>query len=383
VPTTARHRGRAATTRVPFLELGIIHEGLRDGVLADVARLIDSGAFANGPQVAEFERAFADYCGSRFCVGVASGLDALRIGLLASGIEPGDEVVVPAATFAATFEAVTQAGGRPVVVDVDERDYGMSPAAAAAAVSGRTRFLMPVHLYGQLADVRALAELGARRGLTMIEDACQAHGAQRDGVRAGQAGAAGAFSFYPGKNLGAFGDAGALTTDDDQLARRARALREHGQFEKYRHALEGWTARLDTIQAIVLLHKLPLLDEWNQQRRLAAAFYGEALAGVGDLVLPEVVAGSEPVWHLYVVRSGRRLELAQALAARGVATGWHYPEAPHLSEAFARFGYRRGDFPVAEALCDEALSLPIFPGISEEQLDAVVGAVKDFFAGGR
>ena len=241
--------------------------------------------------------------GVAYCVGVGSGLDALRLGLLATGIEPGAEVVVPAATFVATLEAVTQAGGVPVVVDVSEDDYCLDPAGAAAAVGPRTHALMPVHLYGQLADMRELRRVADGAGIAIIEDACQAHGATRVGERAGASGVAGAFSFYPGKNLGAAGDAGALVTRDAEVATRVRALREHGQTAKYVHACEGWTSRLDTIQALVLLHKLPELETWNGQRRDAAAFYTDALSEVGDLRLPPVAAGSSPVWHLYVVRT--------------------------------------------------------------------------------
>jgi dTDP-4-amino-4,6-dideoxygalactose transaminase len=265
-------------------------------------------------------------------------------------------------------------------VDVSERDYNLDVAAVAAAITPRTRFLLPVHLYGQLADVRALADIAARHDLQLLEDACQAHGAERDGVRAGAAGTAAAFSFYPGKNLGAMGDAGALVTDDAELAARVRALREHGQRAKYVHELEGYTARLDTLQALVLSRKLPLLDGWNEERRAAAAFYTAELAGVGDLVLPPVPDGSDPVWHLYVVRTAEPDRLAAALAERGVATGRHYPQPPHLSGAYAWLGHRRGEFPVTEALADELLSLPIFPGITEEQLHAVAAAVADAFA---
>ncbi len=367
---------------VPFMDLRPAHESLREDVLDAIADLIETGAFTNGPQVAEFERAYAAYCGTAECVGVASGLDALRLALLAAGIEPGDEVIVPAQTFVATVEAVVQAGGSPVLADVGEADYGLDPAAAEAAVTHRTRFLLPVHLYGQLADVRALGTLARRAALDLVEDACQAHGADRDGVRAGDAGLAGAFSFYPAKNLGAFGDAGALTTNDTRLAARARALREHGQSSKYRHDLEGWTARLDTIQALVLLRKLRLLDGWNEERRAAARFYTEALAGAGDLVLPSVPDGSSPVWHLYVVRTARPEALAGFLAERGIGTGRHYPEPVHLSPAYARLGYRPGEFPVAEALARESLSLPVFPGIAEEQLAAIADAVAAFFAHG-
>ena len=363
---------------VPFLDLGLMNEGLKADLLAEIADLIDSGAFTNGPQVRAFEDAFAEFCGVPACVGVASGLDALRLGLLAAGIERGDEVILPANTFVATLEAVTQAGGRPVLAEASESDWNLDPAAAAAAVGPMTRFVMPVHLYGQLADMRALQSLG----VPLLEDACQAHGATRDGVRAGAAGIAGAFSFYPAKNLGAFGDAGALVTADEGIAERMRMLREHGQSRKYHHELEGWTARLDSIQALVLLRKLPLLEDWNASRRAAAAYYLNALEGIGDLLLPPVAPESEPVWHLFVVRSARRDELAQFLDERGIATGLHYPEPPHLSQAYAWLGHGVGDFPVAEALACEVLSLPMFPGITEAQLDRVVAAAVEFFSRG-
>jgi dTDP-4-amino-4,6-dideoxygalactose transaminase len=373
----------ATTPAVPFLDLRPSHEPLKEALLEELADLIDSGAFTNGPQVARFEEAFAAYCGTRFCVGTASGLDGLRLGLVAAGLEPGDEVVVPAQTFVATYEAVTQAGGRPIPADVSERDYGLDPEAAADALGPRTRFLLPVHLFGQMADGVALADLAERRGLVLVEDACQAHGARRDGFRAGACGLAAAFSFYPGKNLGAFGDAGALVTDDPELHRRAVVLREHGQSRKYVHEVEGYTARLDTIQALVLLEKLAFLDGWNEERRGAAAFYDYGLAGVGELRLPPVARGSEPVWHVYVVRTADPEGLAAFLRERGIGTGRHYPSPPHLSPAYASLGYRRGNFPVAEALAAECLSLPLFPGIREEQLAAVVSAVARYFDGGR
>lgn len=366
---------------VPFFDLGPSSRVFRAALLEDVAGLLESGAFTNGPAVRDFEEAFARYVGVHHCVGVASGLDALRLALLAGGLERGDEVVVPAATFAATFEAVTQAGGIPVVADVREDDYCLDPAAASSVISSRTRFLLPVHLYGQLADLRALADVAARRSVGILEDACQAHGATRDGRAAGSVGVAGAFSFYPAKNLGAIGDAGALVTDDDELADTVRSLREHGQSTKYHHALEGYTARLDTIQALALLHKLPHLDGWTAERRAIAAHYTAELAGVGDLRLPAVPPGSEPVWHLYVVRTPDPAALANFLGERGIGSGRHYPEPPHLSEAYAGLGYRLGAFPVAEALSREAISLPLFPGMTEAQLDAVVSVVKAFFSG--
>ena len=293
----------ARPASVPFMDLGPSHKGLKQELLDAIGELVDQGAFTNGPQVRAFEQAFSAYCGASACVGLASGLDALRLALIAAGIERGDEVIVPAMTFVATIEAVMQAGGRPVFVDVGEADYCLDVESVSAVVGSRTRFVLPVHLYGQMADMRAVERLATKHDLHVVEDACQAHGAARDGVRAGLAGLAGACSFYPAKNLGAFGDAGALVTDDERIAAHVRALREHGQRGKYRHAFEGYTARLDTIQALVLLHKLPLLDGWNEQRRLVAAQYSAGLDGVGDLRLPSVPPGSEPVWHLYVVRT--------------------------------------------------------------------------------
>jgi dTDP-4-amino-4,6-dideoxygalactose transaminase len=364
---------------VPFLDLTPSHAPVRDAVLADVAELIDRSAFVNGPAVDAFERDFARWCGARRCVGTASGLDALRLALIAAGIQAGDEVLVPANTFIATFEAVRQAGGVPVPVDAGERDLNLDVAAAEAAVGPRTRFVMPVHLYGQMADMAAVRRLAARHGLGVVEDACQAHGASRDGLRPGTAALAAAFSFYPGKNLGAMGDAGALVTADDRLADTVRALREHGQRVKHVHEREGWTSRLDAVQAVVLGRKLPLLHGWNAERRAVAAAYAAELDGVGDLVHPPVPAGSEPVWHLYVVRTARPEALAAALAAQGVATGRHYPEPPHLSAAFAWLGHRRGDFPVTEALARQVLSLPVFPGMTPAQVGAVCEAVRAAF----
>jgi dTDP-3-amino-3,4,6-trideoxy-alpha-D-glucose transaminase len=370
----------SAASLVPFYDLRPSHEPLKDGVTAAFADLVDTGAFTNGPQVRAFEEAFAAYAGTALCVGLASGLDALRLALIAAEVGRGDEVLVPANTFIATFEAVGQAGAIPVPVEVSEADLNLDMPALEAAITPHTRAMVPVHLYGQLADMRAVARIASDRDLLVVEDACQAHGAARDGLRAGTTGIAGAFSFYPGKNLGAFGDAGALVSEDSSLVERVRLLREHGQREKYLHEVEGFTARLDTVQALVLLHKLPLLDRWNRQRAAAAAAYGERLGDVGDLKLPSVPHGSEPAWHLYVVRSGHRDALAFHLRERGIGTGLHYPQPPHLSPAYASLGYPRGSFPVAERLADEVLSLPLFPGITESQLDTVCAAVEGFFA---
>ena len=369
-----------ASTRVPFVDLDAVHAPVVERLLDDVRALIESGAFSNGPQVATFEDAFAAYIGVDQCVGVASGLDALRLALLALEPQPGDEVLVPAHTFAATFEAIVQAGAVPVPVDVGETDYGLEVDATASAVGERTIAILPVHLYGQMADMRRLGDIAQRRGLAVIEDACQAHGAVRDGMRAGAAGTAAAFSFYPTKNLGAMGDAGAVTTDHASVAECARMLREHGQASKHEHVRVGYTARLDTIQALVLLQKLPDLDAWNDERRRIAASYVEALNGVGDLRMPPVPAGSEPVWHLFAVRTGALDDLRQFLADRGIATGRHYPQLPHASEAFAHLGHRPGSFPVSVALAAELLSLPVYPGLGADRQREVISAVRAFFA---
>ncbi len=364
---------------VPFLDLRPSSEPLKDDLLGDISALLDSNAFTNGPDVALFEAAFARYCGVSTCVGVASGLDALRLALMSSGLEYGDEVVVPAQTFAATAEAVVQSGGRPILVDVSAADYCIDVEAVEAVVGPRTRFVVPVHLFGQLADMERLTRLTSTRDVQLIEDACQAHGAERGAHRAGASGSAGCFSFYPGKNLGAIGDAGAVTTSDEGLAAHVRALREHGQRAKYRHDFEGYTARLDTIQALVLRHKLARLDNWNAQRCAAAEAYSERLAGIGDIGLPPVAPESRPVWHLFVITTAEPDRLASFLAEHGVGTGRHYPEPLHLAPAYRGLGYVEGAFPVAERLARTSLSLPLFPGITERQLEQVVDVVRSYF----
>jgi dTDP-4-amino-4,6-dideoxygalactose transaminase len=366
---------------VPFVDLAPSNGAVKQRILVRVGETIDRGDFTNGQAVEVFERELADHLGRRHCVAVSSGLDALRLSLVASGLAPGAGVIVPAMTFAATFEAVIQAGGTPVVVDVAEGDYNLDVGATEVAAAEGATHLLPVHLYGQMADMRGLSSLAERHSLQIVEDACQAHGARRDGVAAGSAGRAAAFSFYPAKNLGAMGDAGALVTDDEVLAEHARALRVHGETRKYHHDFVGYTARMDTIQAIVLLEKLPLLEEWNRQRRAAARFYTDALAGLQGVHfrLPPEPAGSESVWHLYVVRTSNPQQLAAFLADRGIETGRHYPEPPHLTPAYRSLGFRPGDFPFAEALAHEGLSLPLYPGISEAQLLRVCEAVHDYF----
>ncbi len=371
-----------ATEVVAFFDLRPSHAPIHAAILSEIDQLLADGTFTNGPHVAAFEAAFATWSGAAHCVGLANGLDGLRLALIALGIGPGDEVVVPANTFAATLEAVIQSGARPVLADASPTDYNLDADAARTAVGPATAALLPVHLYGQMADMVAIGALAAQRGLAVVEDACQSHGATREGVRAGCAGDAAAFSFYPAKNLGAFGDAGAFVTSRPELADTVRALREHGQRRKYHHELIGYTARLDTLQALVLLHKLPLLDGWNAEREALAASYSAALEGIGDLQLPPVADRSRPVWHLYVVRTAAPEGLGEFLAGRGIGTGRHYPEPLHLMPAFADLGYRKGDFPVAEALASECLSLPLFPGMTTSQVDRVTEAIAAYFERG-
>ena len=365
--------------RIPFLDLARSHAPLVDVFTEEFEALLESSTFVNGEQVRTFEVEFAAYCGTSTAVGVASGLDALRLALAASDIEAGGEVIVPAMTFVATWEAVSQVGAVPVPVDITDADYNLDLAAVEAAIGRRTMAIVPVHLYGQMADMEGLLAISARTGIPLVEDAAQAHGAMRDGRRAGASGHAAAFSFYPGKNLGAIGDAGAVTTNDDRIATRVRALREHGQSRKYQHDEIGWTARLDTIQAAVLLRKLVYLDGWNEQRRSIAAMYLDALSGVGDLVLPSVPDNGSPVWHLFVIRTADPVGLADHLSRLEIATGRHYPEPPHLSRAYSFLGYGEGAFPVAEAVGRECLSLPIFPGMTESEVLRVADSVKSWF----
>lgn len=363
--------------RVPFVDLAFVNAAVKRRVLERLAEAIDRGDFINGEAVAEFERQFALHCGRAACVGVASGLDALRLTLAATGLAPGAAVVTPAATFAATFEAIVQAGGVPLVADVADGEYTLDLGAAAAWADAT--HVMPVHLYGQMTDMRTLADVAREHDLVVIEDACQSHGAERDGLVPGEAARAAAFSFYPAKNLGAMGDAGAVVTDDEALADAIRSLRQHGETRKYHHEAIGYTARLDTFQAIVLLEKLSHLDEWNAQRRTVTKLYEQELARVDGLRLPAEAPGSRSAWHLYVVRVDAPDELADYLRSRDIHTGRHYPEPPHLAPAYRHLGYAPGDFPVAEALSREGLSLPLFPGMSDAQVDHVCRALRDYF----
>lgn len=376
------------TLPVPFLDLPAQNRALREDILAMVGRALDKAQFIGGPEVSGFEAEFAAFTGVPHCVGVGSGTDALRLALLAMGVGPGDAVVTVPNTFIATVEAISQAGGVPVFVDIDPRTCLMDPGRLEELLLARQRAglappkaVVPVHLYGQCADMVALTALAGRFGFALLEDAAQAHGASRAGRAAGAVGQAAAFSFYPGKNLGACGEAGAVTTADPGLADAVRMLRDHGQKEKYIHRLEGYNARLDAIQAGVLRLKLRRLAGWNARRREIAARYLEAFADLPAVRPVQPAPDSLPVWHLFVVHVPQRDLVRQRLAARDIQTGLHYPVPLHLQQCYARLGYKAGDFPEAERSAASLLSLPMFPEMTAAQTEAVIAAVRDAVEG--
>jgi dTDP-4-amino-4,6-dideoxygalactose transaminase len=355
---------------IPLVDLAAQHAQVADEVAEGWAGVLAKTAFVGGPQVAEFEAAYARYLGVAHCVGVGNGTDAIELALRALGVGTGDECVVPANTFIATAEAVARTGATPVLADCRPDTALLDVEAALAAVTPRTRAVLPVHLYGQAADVAGLrAQLPPH--VAIVEDAAQSQGASRDGRRAGTLGTIAATSFYPGKNLGAYGDAGAVMTDDDTLAQRVRLLGAHGSPRKYEHPTLGFNSRLDTLQAVVLSAKLRRLEAWNEARRAAAGRYDAMLAGLPGVTGPVVDPGNVPVWHLYVVQVGDRDRVLSALNAAGIGAGIHYPTPVHLTGAFGDLG-KAGDFPVAEALSERILSLPLYPELTAEQQERVV-----------
>jgi dTDP-4-amino-4,6-dideoxygalactose transaminase len=356
----------SVTAPIPLVDLAVQHAQVAAEVEEGWTRVVGQGSFILGPDVAAFERDFAAFSGAAHCIGVANGTDALELALRARGIGPGDEVILPANTFIATAEAVTRAGARPVLVDCEPDHLLIAPAAVASRVDESTRAVMAVHLYGQMAPVDALAEV-LPDGVELIEDAAQSQGASHRGRLSGGVGTVAGTSFYPGKNLGAYGDAGAVLTSDDETAAAVRSLRAHGGTQKYRHDVAGMNSRLDSLQAVVLSAKLARLAGWNDQRRAAAARYDELLGGRDDVALPATLPGNVHVWHLYVVRVPRRDAVLARLNAAGIGAGIHYPQPVHLLGAYAHLGYGPGDFPAAEAAAGEILSLPLFPGITADQ----------------
>ncbi len=361
---------------VPFLDILAATDELRGEIDTVLSRVLESGVYILGPEVEAFENEFATYCGARAAIGVANGLDALRLALMAMGVGPGDEVIVPSNTYIATWLAVSECGATPVPIEPNDDTFNMDPALVQAAITARTKVILPVHLYGHPADLDPILEIARRHGLRVLEDGAQAHGARYKERRIGSHGDAVAWSFYPGKNLGAIGDAGALTTNDLDLADRVRVLRNYGSRKKYVNEVKGLNSRLDPLQAAVLRVKLRVLDDWNARRSRLAARYMAGLAGSG-LRLPTVAADVSPVWHLFVVRHSKRDELQSQLAHAGIATLIHYPIPPHLQAAYASKNIRATLLPIASRMASEVLSLPIGPQLTDTSVDFVLSVLSD------
>lgn len=365
-------------TAIPFLDLQSPYAEIKNDLDEAARRVMQSGQFILGNEVKAFEEEFAEYCEAKYCVGVGNGLDALHLILRAAGIGEGDEVIVPANTYIATWLAVSYAGARPVPVEPDERTYNLDPARIEDAISSRTKAIIPVHLYGQPADMDPINEIAERYGLKVIEDAAQAHGARYHGRRVGGLGFAAGFSFYPGKNLGAMGDAGAVVTNDAALAENIRMLRNYGSQDKYYNLEKGYNSRLDELQAALLRVKLKSLDEWNERRKQVAASYLQMLEGIADLTLPWVPADTDAVWHLFVLRTRNRQALQEHLGEAGIGTLIHYPVPAHLQAAYAELGYQQGSFPISEKLANEVVSLPMGPHLSVPDRLQVVAQLSSF-----
>jgi dTDP-4-amino-4,6-dideoxygalactose transaminase len=363
---------------VPFLDLQAQYRSIKPELDSAIQAVLDKSAYVLGPAVAEFEKNFALYCQSDHCVGINNGTNALLLALRALGVGAGDEVITAANTFIATAAAIAHAGAKPVLVDVDPVSRTVDPNLIERAITPRTKVIIPVHLFGRTADMDPILEIAARHNLFVLEDAAQAHGAKYKGRVAGSMGKLAAFSFYPGKNLGAYGEGGAVTTSDEELARRVKMLRDHGSEKKYYHELLGYNARLEGIQGAVLGTKLRYLDKWNNGRNKVAQNYNRLLRD-GPVGVPNMDPDYFQVFHLYVVETKRREELMKFLQERGISTLIHYPVPIHLQKAFAHLGYRAGDFPVTEKLADQILSLPMFPELTDDQIAYVVVNIKEFF----
>ncbi len=356
---------------IQFLDLKAPYQELKTEIDEAISRVIQSGWFIGGAEVDQFEEDFAAYCGANHAVGVANGLDALHLSLRALGVGAGDEVIVPSNTYIATWLAVSQCGAKPVPVEPDARTYNIDPARIEAAITSRTKVILPVHLYGQPANMDPILEIAGRSGVKVLEDAAQAHGARYKGKRLGAHGDVVAWSFYPGKNLGAMGDGGAVTTNDPQIADRIRVLRNYGSRVKYVNEVQGFNSRLDPLQAAILRVKLAYLDEWNLRRRAVAAQYQNGLSKCG-LGLPYVPDWAEPAWHLYVVQHPQRDVLIRQMSEAGIGTMIHYPIPPHLQQAYSSEGYARGDFPLAEEIAGKFLSLPVSPHLLSHDVETVI-----------
>ncbi|HEX2098609.1 MAG TPA: DegT/DnrJ/EryC1/StrS family aminotransferase [Rubrobacteraceae bacterium] len=364
---------------IPFVDLATQHATIQSEINAAIQQVLSQSNFILGSQVEEFEQAFATFVGSEHAVGVSSGLDALRLALMALDVGSGDEVILPANTYIATALAVSSTGARPVLVDCDSETYNVDVSLIESAITPRTRAIIPVHLTGQSADMEPILEIADRHDLDIVEDAAQSHGTLYKGQPCGSIGTVGCFSFYPGKNLGACGDGGMATTDDANLAERLRRLRNYGQQAKYQHVEKGLNARLDTLQAAILTVKLRYLPQWNEARAVHAEKYKEMLTGVGDLVFQRRVPYSTHIYHLFMVETEQRAALQKHLNAARIDTGIHYPVPIHLQQAYADLGYGKGDFPEAEQLAERTLSLPMFPELRSDQIGRVAEEIKGSF----
>jgi dTDP-4-amino-4,6-dideoxygalactose transaminase len=364
--------------KVPFVDLTAQHASIADEVQDAISAVIRRTDFILGRDVALFEEEYAAYCGVKYAIGLDSGTSALELTLRAFGIGSGDEVITAANTFIATALAISYTGARPVLVEIDPNTYNIDPARIEAAITARTKAIMPVHLYGQPADMDSIAEIARRRGLIVIEDACQAHGAEYKGRRVGSLGQAAAFSFYPAKNLGAYGDGGMVVTNNPEIAGALRMLRDYGQRAKYQHAILGYNRRLDTIQAAVLRVKLKYLDAWNAARREHARRYSELLAQLPGIAVPGVPDHATPVHHLYVIRVDQRDSLRAALQEKGISTGIHYPIPIHLQDAYRDLGYPSGSFPITERYAGQILSLPMYAELTPAAIESVAKFIREF-----
>jgi dTDP-4-amino-4,6-dideoxygalactose transaminase len=367
--------------KVPFLDLKAQYESIKHEVAAAIQQVLEKTAFAGGPFVAQFEKEFSAFCRTRHCIGVGSGTDALWLALLALGVGPGDEVITVPDTFIATAEAISYCGARPVFVDVEEETYNMNPNLLEAAITPRTKAVIPVHLFGQMADMDPIMVIARRHNLRVVEDASQAHGAEYKGRIAGSIGDAGCFSFYPGKNLGAYGEAGAVVTDNADLDQKIRMLRDHGQAKKYYHGLIGWNARMDGFQGAILSVKIKNLPSWNEARRKNAGLYDELLGAINGVVIPRESPGNKHVYHIYAIRIPNQDALIKALAEKDIHCGIHYPIPLHLQDAYKDLGIKKGSFPVAEKVSSEFVSLPMFPELGEDQIEFVVRELGSFLDG--
>jgi dTDP-4-amino-4,6-dideoxygalactose transaminase len=365
---------------VPFLDLKAQYKSIKDEIHTAINEVMENTAFAGGPFVAKFEQEFAKFCNCKHAVGVGNGTDALWLSLIGLGVGRDAEVITVPNTFIATAEAISLTGATPVFVDVDEKTNNMNPALLEAAITKKTKAIIPVHLFGQSADMDPIMAIAQKHGLYVIEDACQAHGSEYKGKKTGAIGHAGCFSFYPGKNLGAYGEGGAVITNDDALAANMKMFRDHGQAKKYYHGIIGWNARLDGIQGAILNVKLKYLQSWNDARRKHAKDYASALSAVKEVIVPQEAAYARHVYHIYAIRVKERDKLMAYLTEKGIACGIHYPVPIHLQEAYSFLKKFKGSFPVAEKCAEQYLSLPMFAELSDEQVSHVVEQIKEYYA---